>query len=640
MSIKSKIQNLITAGNEVTGNEDTNLTDVVQALIDGYGQSGTKYTIQWNLVNTTSTSNKTSISEGSPLTATLSGITGYDLNESSVVVTMGGLDVTATAYSNGVISIASVTGNITITATSTLAPIDLLNVTWANHAITCGQTTNNYNAWSPHNLQYDDVHDCFAFLQCHASGHYNGTYTNWTLSIINPYDSTDYENITIPSYNGLGMLFIENGVWTLLPMGGNVIYQSNDRGVTWNTIQASIPAHLFGVYKCGNTYFAGNDSNNEITYYKSSDLITWETVSFDSSLGYSILCETTFCEFDGKYWAFNRTNDASLGHPVILQSTDQGETWTLFSDSDLHGYRSTVSCYPFKNYIVVADIDRDNAYLYYTKFDGTSFTELNSWTIPYGGDDFNNVNIASNYKDTVILEFMHAAPFNTNSSSVNYATGYTCDNVMLVGSTKSLPSLNFDSYIDNQTDFVTYANQHFNQGIRGNTYNWSYSGGGSITIKDSPTTFEDEIELPLNFMQYGNTTAGGDYYLMNGGKIVWPWSYDIGAVQKNAKTSSKLGFVTINNNRYVLCSYRNWELRILFRVNYTAEMIFNPSSSQNNITGQSWQESLGFRRTIPINKSKTAANITPIPNGIFGGVSTWGHAFAFISYTPVSQQAS
>lgn len=41
MSIKIKIQNLIDAGNEVTGYDDENLTDVFQALIDGYG-GGTK----------------------------------------------------------------------------------------------------------------------------------------------------------------------------------------------------------------------------------------------------------------------------------------------------------------------------------------------------------------------------------------------------------------------------------------------------------------------------------------------------------------------------------------------------------------------------------------------------------------------
>lgn len=37
MSIKSKILSLINAGNETTGLEDNNLTDVVQNLIDGYG---------------------------------------------------------------------------------------------------------------------------------------------------------------------------------------------------------------------------------------------------------------------------------------------------------------------------------------------------------------------------------------------------------------------------------------------------------------------------------------------------------------------------------------------------------------------------------------------------------------------------
>lgn len=44
-AIKAKLLNLIDAGNEVTGNEDTNITDVIQALIDGYGtgSSSIKY---------------------------------------------------------------------------------------------------------------------------------------------------------------------------------------------------------------------------------------------------------------------------------------------------------------------------------------------------------------------------------------------------------------------------------------------------------------------------------------------------------------------------------------------------------------------------------------------------------------------
>lgn len=40
MSIRSKIQALITAANTKTGESDTTLTDAVQSLVDGYGQGG------------------------------------------------------------------------------------------------------------------------------------------------------------------------------------------------------------------------------------------------------------------------------------------------------------------------------------------------------------------------------------------------------------------------------------------------------------------------------------------------------------------------------------------------------------------------------------------------------------------------
>lgn len=40
MSIRSKIQSLISAANSKTGESDTTLTDAVQTLVDGYGQGG------------------------------------------------------------------------------------------------------------------------------------------------------------------------------------------------------------------------------------------------------------------------------------------------------------------------------------------------------------------------------------------------------------------------------------------------------------------------------------------------------------------------------------------------------------------------------------------------------------------------
>ena len=604
------------------------------------GEGGTRYTITSILVHATSSSAATRILEGKAYTTTITPDTGYEVQD--VTVTMGGSEVSG-AYNaqTGAITVANVSGDIVVSVLADIAPIDLLNVTWANHAITCGQDTDNYNAWSPHNLQYDSVNDCFVFLQCHTDKHLNWTASNWTLSIINPYDSTDYEVITIPAFNGLGMLFIENGVWTLLPRWQNFAYQSSDRGETWTTLEASIPRYLFGVYKCGDTYFAGNDSNNAITYYKSSDLLTWTEVSFDSSLGYSILCETTFCEFDGKYWAFNRTNDSTLGHPVILQSTDEGATWTLFSDQMLHGYRSTVSCYPFKNYIMVADIDRDNGVLYYNKFDGTTFTQLNTWQMPKGGDDFHNVNITSNYQDTVILEFMHAAPI-WYSGSTTYTTDRWCDNVMLVGSTKTLPSFNFDSYLDTRSDFEAYMATNMTTGLNGGSYTYDRAYGNAaqrIAGSNAITTFVDEIEMPLNLMQVVISNYKLDAYFKSGENLVHPWNNANGQGYTSLTGPSVqvyIGIVTINGIHYMYgYNGQTDEFPVLIRAENLIIGTYTPSSTQNLITGETWQESLGFRRVISINKLNNGSYVTPAPAQIFDASSD--HKFAFISYTPVVQ---
>ena len=53
-----------------------------------------------------------------PYTATLSADTGYSLAGASVIITMGGTDITESCYQNGVISIEQVTGALTITASA------------------------------------------------------------------------------------------------------------------------------------------------------------------------------------------------------------------------------------------------------------------------------------------------------------------------------------------------------------------------------------------------------------------------------------------------------------------------------------------------------------------------------------------
>lgn len=76
------------------------------------------YRVTQNLTNVTSTYSGTTIADKEAFTTTLEAESGHDLD--AVSVYMGGVDITATAYnsSTGVISIGSVSGNISITATA------------------------------------------------------------------------------------------------------------------------------------------------------------------------------------------------------------------------------------------------------------------------------------------------------------------------------------------------------------------------------------------------------------------------------------------------------------------------------------------------------------------------------------------
>lgn len=91
-----------------------------QHLIDGTPETIINpFTAVYSITAATSThthisNNATTITEGDSYTATITADTDYAAN---VTVTMGGTDITSTAYSNGTISIVSVTGNLVITVT-------------------------------------------------------------------------------------------------------------------------------------------------------------------------------------------------------------------------------------------------------------------------------------------------------------------------------------------------------------------------------------------------------------------------------------------------------------------------------------------------------------------------------------------
>ncbi len=84
------------------------------------------YSVTTSLTGATVSSSATSIKEGDPYTGTVTVNDGYELK--SVVITMGGVDITSTAYneSTGAINISEVTGMISITVVAKALPVNLL----------------------------------------------------------------------------------------------------------------------------------------------------------------------------------------------------------------------------------------------------------------------------------------------------------------------------------------------------------------------------------------------------------------------------------------------------------------------------------------------------------------------------------
>lgn len=138
-------------------NTVTRLQSKTFYIMCGGGATAGTYTIVRNLTGVTSSNASSTVASGSSYTTTLSLASGY--SNMSVTVTMGGTDITSTAYSNGVVTINNVTGNIVITATATQVvtytiTYNLTNVSSSNNAttITAGSSfattltaTNGYN---------------------------------------------------------------------------------------------------------------------------------------------------------------------------------------------------------------------------------------------------------------------------------------------------------------------------------------------------------------------------------------------------------------------------------------------------------------------------------------------------------------
>lgn len=146
-----------------TVNQKTNIESLENAL-STQNTPADAWSIVQNLTYVTSTNTAFNVKKGEPYTTTIVPNTNYKIN--SVTVVMGGVDITNTAYNNGVITINSVTGNVIITAiakknSGALLPSDglLANFDFRNKEM----TSYNISSWGNVYKCDDETGNYFTF---------------------------------------------------------------------------------------------------------------------------------------------------------------------------------------------------------------------------------------------------------------------------------------------------------------------------------------------------------------------------------------------------------------------------------------------------------------------------------------------
>lgn len=195
-----------------------------------------------SLINATTNNNVSTIEKGSAYNATIAANNGYKIK--SVTITMDGIDITSTAYSNGVISIGSVTGNIIIIVHAINESANYINLL----PVATDTDGNIYN-----NKGYKEN----TYLSSGNEGTKNGVYCSGFIPVV-IYDTIYFRNCTIPAADGCRIHFYDVNKNQL---GGTKTDNINYGGFTWDDNGNLTSIQL--AHRC-----AGDGNNDKIAYVR------------------------------------------------------------------------------------------------------------------------------------------------------------------------------------------------------------------------------------------------------------------------------------------------------------------------------------------------------------------------------------
>ena len=241
------------------------------AYIDDDGQDyyddlyAALYDTTWAVTNTlthcSSSNSAASVEKNGSYSATITASAGYTLTGATVSITMGGTDITSTAYSNGTISIASVTGALVISVTAAAKTVSSISAVYT-------QSGTVYDTDSLDSLKADLVvtatySDTTTETVPSADYTLSGTLTIGTATITVTFaEVTTTFTVTVTEYRGIPA----NYTWLYDARSGETLSeQSYVTKTTSGTTSETLSDNIL-VLHCNNNGTASGTTNVLLTF--------------------------------------------------------------------------------------------------------------------------------------------------------------------------------------------------------------------------------------------------------------------------------------------------------------------------------------------------------------------------------------
>lgn len=292
--------------------------EVTKITVDGeiLWNSVVNYTVTRTLTKVTCSNTASTITGGSSYTATLTASTGYSI--SSVKITMGGVDITSSAYTSSTrkISISKVTGDIVITAVATV-----ISYTVTKYLSDCSSSNSAITA--TYGSSYTATLTADSGLYLYAQ---NVTITMGGRDITASAYNASTKKITISNVTG-------NIVITAEATERNYIVESTDEnGDIFNGCGYTDSEEYNGDAYCATGFMP--ITRNDYVYFDSMEVCEGDKLVFYNS-SYTELAVITV-NFSDNYDRFSNDGEYATEFRHINGYTDSGLKATIFQTSGVY----------------------------------------------------------------------------------------------------------------------------------------------------------------------------------------------------------------------------------------------------------------------------------------------------------------